>query len=374
MLGLSDIASVTLVGFAGGAVLGMAARIARFCTLGAIEDALYGGNRDRMLMWPMAAGVAVAATSLLSTLGLASPEEAAYLRFEFSPTASIVGGLMFGLGMALAGNCGFGALARVGGGDIRSLLIVLVIGITAYMTAIGPLADIRNTLFPRIESGNLAASSLPHWISAWSGIAPVAVSTLAAVLLLAAALRDRHFRCNRRAVFWSAMVGLAGASAWWGTTHVAENGFAFIPIEGHSFTMPLGEAVLQAMGVSSGLGGFSIGSIGGVVFGAWIGARVLHQFRWEACDDAGELRRQILGGALMGMGGVIALGCSVGQGLSAISVLATSAPVTVLSIAAGAVLGLRYLVEGGNAYGILLAPLARMIAGRRPPPGRKTPD
>ncbi|UUX51551.1 YeeE/YedE family protein [Nisaea acidiphila] len=364
MFGLTDTAAVTLVGFASGLVLGLASRIPRFCTLGAIEDALYGGNRDRIMMWPMAIGTAVAVTALLSAFGLAAVEGSVYLRFEFSLSASLAGGLMFGVGMALAGNCGFGALARIGGGDIRSALIVLTIGIAAYSTAVGPLAEMRNALFPREHAASLSDSSLAVLLEEVTSIPELYISLAVALLLVAPALTDPHFVRNRSAVLWSVLIGLSCTAAWFGTTYVAQTGFDPIPVESHSFTMPLGEILLQAMGVNS-LGGFSVGSVLGVVAGAWLGARIRHQFRWEACDDPGELRRQIFGAALMGVGGVIALGCSVGQGLSAFSALAISAPVTILAILVGAVLGLRYLVEGRNPFESLSAILPRLF-GKRP--------
>lgn len=354
MFGLSETAAVTLVGFASGIVLGLASRIPRFCTLGAIEDALYGGNRDRIMMWPMAIGTAVAVTALLSSFGLAAIEGSVYLRFEFSLSASVTGGLMFGVGMALAGNCGFGALARVGGGDIRSVLIVLAIGIAAYMAAVGPLAEIRTVLFPREPAARLADSSIPFGLESLTGIPALYISLAAAMLLIAPALTDPQFIRNRAAVLWSVLIGLSCAAAWFGTSYVAQTGFDPIPVESHSFTMPLGEILLQLMGADGDLGGFSVGSVLGVISGAWIGARIRHQFRWEACDDPGELKRQIFGAALMGIGGVIALGCSVGQGISAFSVLAMSAPVTLLSIVLGAVLGLRYLVEGRRPLELFL--------------------
>lgn len=368
MLALTDTAAVTLVGFASGLVLGLASRIPRFCTLGAIEDALYGGNRDRIMMWPMAIGTAIAATALLSAFGLIAVEGSVFLRFEFNFSASIVGGLMFGVGMALAGNCGFGALARIGGGDIRSVLIVLVIGVAAYAAAVGPLSGLRIALFPREQASGLSDSSLAVLIEEMTRIPELYVSLGAALLLVAPALTDPHFIRNRSAVLWSVLIGLSCTAAWLGTSYIARTGFDPIPIESHSFTMPLGEIVLQVMGASGGLGGFSIGSVTGVLAGAWIGARARHQFRWEACDDPGELRRQIFGAALMGIGGVIALGCSVGQGLSAFSVLAFSAPVTILSIVVGAVFGLRYLVEGRRPVEIVLSALTLLprLLGKRP--------
>ncbi|WP_193171834.1 YeeE/YedE family protein [Nisaea nitritireducens] len=362
MFALSDTAAVTLIGFATGAVLGLAGRIPRFCTLGAIEDALYGGNRDRIMMWPMAIGVAVAVTAVLAALGWATIEDSAYFRYEFSLSASIIGGLMFGIGMALAGNCGFGALARVGGGDIRSVLIVLVIGIAAYMAAVGPLAEIRTFLFPRTEAADPNAGSITGFIAEHTGFPALYIALALAVLLIAPALTDPHFISNRSAVIWSVLIGLSCSAAWWGTSYIAKTGFEHVPIESHSFTMPLGEIVLQIMGVGSPFGGFSVGSVSGVLCGALLGARIRRQFHWEACDDPGELKRQIFGAVLMGFGGVIALGCSVGQGLSAFSVLAWSAPVTAASISVGAIIGLRYLVEGSRMTDALLLPFQSLLA------------
>ena len=362
MFALSDTVAVTLIGFATGAVLGLAARIPRFCTLGAIEDALYGGNRDRIMMWPMAIGIAVAVTAVLAALGWAMIEDSAYFRFEFSLSASIIGGLMFGVGMALAGNCGFGALARVGGGDIRSVLIVLVIGVAAYMAAVGPLAELRSILFPRSEATDPSAGSITGFIAKHTGMPALYIALAIALLLITPALTDRHFISNRSAVIWSVLIGLSCSAAWWGTSYIAQTGFEYVPIESHSFTMPLGEMILQIMGVGSPFGGFSVGSVAGVLCGALLGARIRHQFHWEACDDPGELKRQIFGAILMGFGGVIALGCSVGQGLSAFSVLAWSAPVTAASISVGAIIGLRYLVEGGRMLDALLLPFESLLA------------
>ena len=114
----------------------------------------------------------------------------------------------------------------------------------------------------------------------------------------------------------------------------------------HSFTAPVGDMLLYLMTSSGGGLGFGIGSVAGVILGAVLGSWSLGHFQWEACDDARELGRQIFGAALMGVGGVTALGCSVGQGLTAFATLAWSAPVTLAAIGVGAALGLRYLIRG----------------------------
>ncbi|MDO7629600.1 MAG: YeeE/YedE family protein, partial [Loktanella sp.] len=121
-----------MVGAAGGLLLGLAARLGRFCTLGALEDFFYGGSALRLRMWGIAIGVAIVNSFGAAALGLIDLSTTAYLSQSLNIPASIIGGLMFGYGMALAGNCGFGALARLGGGDLRSFVIVLVIGLSAY--------------------------------------------------------------------------------------------------------------------------------------------------------------------------------------------------------------------------------------------------
>jgi len=148
------------------------------------------------------------------------------------------------------------------------------------------------------------------------------------------------------AIFWGAAVGLAIVSGWVGTYWVATHGFAAEPIETHTFVAPIGDTIYYSMTASGNALSFSVGSVLGVVLGAALGSGWKGHFRWEACEDPRELRRQILGAALMGPGAILAVGCSVGQGVSAFSVLAYSAPVAFIAIFAGAAIGLRQLIVG----------------------------
>ena len=127
---LGEANSSALVGLIGGIALGLAARIGQFCTLGAIEDLLYSSDNRRFRMWGLAIGVAIIGTQLAYHFNHLDIKQTIYLSRVWDPFATITGGLMFGYGMALSGNCGFGALARLGGGDIRSLLIVIVMGLS----------------------------------------------------------------------------------------------------------------------------------------------------------------------------------------------------------------------------------------------------
>src|SRR6056297_2426330 len=141
--GIPEPLLIALFGFGGGLILGLAARLGRFCTLGAIEDLLYQNSDTRLRMWGLAIGVAGLSAFALAGMGLFEIERNAYWVTPWSPLASVIGGLLFGYGMSLAGNCGYGALARFGGGDLRAFVIVLVMGIAAYAMMSGPLARLR---------------------------------------------------------------------------------------------------------------------------------------------------------------------------------------------------------------------------------------
>lgn len=342
---LGEPTAVALAGLVGGTLLGLAARLGRFCTLGAIEDALYGNDSRRLRMWGVAIGIAIIGSFSAMSLGVLPAESTLYLMLAWNPAASVIGGLMFGYGMALAGNCGFGALARFGGGDLRSFVIVLVMGLSSFAILSGPLAQLRLALFPPAPStGTLPGFA--HLIGDQFGISPTAPAILIGLLFIALSVSGQQMRRYPAMILWGAVVGLAIVSGWIGTAWVATNGFAATPVVSHTFSRPLGETMLYVMTSSGRSLTFGIGSVAGVLVGAFVGSLLKGHFRWEACEDPRELRRQITGAVLMGIGAVVALGCTVGQGLSAFSVLAFSAPVTMAAVFAGAALGLRQLITG----------------------------
>lgn len=333
------------IGLFGGVLLGLAARLGRFCTLGAIEDYLYGENDLRMRMWILAIGCGVVGSFGLMAMGVFDPASSFYLSQRWSPLASVVGGGLFGYGMAMAGNCGYGALARLGGGDLRAFVIVLVMGISAYVTLSGPLAWVRVALFPSTPAGPVP-NGIAHTLGDVTGLSVAAIGLVIGGLFIAVALTGGRLRNSRTSVFWAVAVGIAVTSAWAGMQYVHDNGFGDLPVVSHTFSAPIGEAILYSMTASGQTLSFGIGSVAGVLVGAFFGSLIKGHFRWEACEDPRELRRQIMGAALMGVGAVIALGCSIGQGLSAFSLLAFSAPITFAAIFAGAALGLRQLIVG----------------------------
>lgn len=342
---LGEANTVALIGLLGGIALGLAARIGRFCTLGAIEDVLYGADDRRLRMWGLAIGVAIIGSHAAMSSGLLEGSSTAYLDRVWNPFGSIVGGLMFGYGMALCGNCGYGALARLGGGDLRAFVMVIVMGLSAYFVMSGPLAHARVWLFP-VETGAQSPQGVSQFLDATFGIAPIITGLAVGGLIIAFTLTSAAFRTSPKHIFWGSVVGLAIVSGWVGTYWVAMTGFEAEPIETHTFAAPIGDTIYYGMTASGNTLSFSVGSVVGVVIGAFLGSFAKGHFRWEACEDPRELRRQITGAAIMGPGAILAVGCSVGQGISAFSVLAYSAPITFLAIFAGAAFGLKQLITG----------------------------
>ena len=147
-------------------------------------------------------------------------------------------------------------------------------------------------------------------------------------------------------LFWGTAVGVVVGVNWAAMQWAATKSFDAFRVEGFTFSEPLGETILYAMTSSGSSVTFAVGSVAGVWAGAFIGSLIRGHFRWEACEDPRELRRQIFGAMMMGGGAVIALGCSIGQGLTAMSLLTYGAPLTLISIYVGAALGLRALILG----------------------------
>jgi uncharacterized membrane protein YedE/YeeE len=337
-------AIAALIGLATGMVLGLAARMGNFCTLGAIESAIYGDDQRRLRMWGVVLGTAIFSTHLLAADGQIDLGATIYHAVAWNPLASVLGGTLFGYGMALAGNCGFGALARFGGGDLRSLVVVMVMAVFGYVTLNGPLAQLRVLLFPQVAAET--PQSYADLVASQLGLPPLVFATLVAAALVYWALSHAPLRETPRQIGWGVAAGLSVSFALWGTSALHDATFGAVPVEGHTFTATLGRSLIWLMTSSSGGLSFAVGSVAGVLAGAFLGSSLKGLFRWEACEDPRELGRQTGGAALMGIGGAIAMGCSVGQGVTGFATLAYSAPVTLAAIYFGAVFGLRRLIQG----------------------------
>jgi hypothetical protein len=332
-----------------GIVIGAAARLNRFCTLSALERHWYASDSSGLRTWVLAATVAIIATQALMLSGLVDLRRSFYLDPAFGWTGTILGGLAFGFGMALVGTCGFGALVRLGGGSLRSLVVLIVLGLSALAAQRGLIAQARVKAVDdlALDLGFAGDQSLGSLASAFAGVdlrLPVAV--LVAGLLLFWVFSSADFRHRLGHILTATVIGIGIAVGWvttsWGTRHAFEP----VQLEAGSFVVPVGDTLMQFITYTGVMPDYGVGLVIGVGLGAALVAWRKHDVRWEACDDARELGRHIVGAFLMGVGGVFAMGCTIGQGVTAASVLAISAPLAMVSVAVGARLGLSYLLEG----------------------------
>lgn len=334
-------------GLAAGAVLGVAGRAGRFCTLAMLEDAFFGSDYRRLKSFALAASVALLATQILAAVGIVDLSRSIYLTGSIGLGGAILGGLMFGVGMALVGTCGFGTLVRVGGGDLRAIVVFLVLGLSALATMRGITGMLRVALIEPLslrltEGSNQTLTSLLGAGSAMRAILVVAISAALAFWALA----DGRLIRSPRLLASGLAVGAAIAFGWFATGWLTDDEFDPVRVSSLSFVAPLGDAILYVATFSGARLNFGIGSVAGVVAGSFAAAMLARGFRWEACDDARELKRHMVGALLMGIGGIMSMGCTIGQGLSAFSTLAVSAPVTMVAIACGARLGLEFTMTG----------------------------
>ncbi len=334
-----------------GGVMGFAARHAHFCALNAIERWTYAGDASGMRAWTLAALVAMLVTQAMLYFGLIDVAGTFYLSAALGLTGAIAGGLMFGYGMALTGTCGFGALVRLGGGSLKSLVALIVLAIFALATQKGILSVPRVVLVDNlaIDLSPARSQSLPDLATSLVG-ADVAllVVGMAGLALAAFAFTGIGTIRGRPKMIAGAVIGLCVGLGWLVTSLAARHALEPVQIEAGSFVVPVADTIVQITAFTGTLPDYGVGLVIGVVLGAAISAVWRHDVRWEACDDARELSRHMAGAALMGAGGVMAMGCTIGQGVSAVSLLALSAPIVVGAIIVGARMGLAYLLEGSS--------------------------
>ena len=343
-----------------GIAAGVAAQYGRLCTFAAIEDALVAGDLRRARAFALAIGVAILATQSLSYAGLIDLIRTPYSapRLELLGLAS--GALLFGLGMALVGTCGFGLLVRAGSGDLRAVLSAVVLGIAAFAATAGLLAGPRIAIAQTgvVSLGGAGQGSLTRLIADAAGPGTAfAFALLLGAALLAFALTNMRALRKQRLLAAGVLLGLAVACGWLVTGTLGDP-FDAQRLESLTFVAPIGRVLLVAMGERMSAAGFAVLSVLGVVAGSFAVAFARRELRWEAFDDQREMRRHLLGAVLMGTGGVLAKGCTIGQGLSAASTLAVSAPIAILGMVLGARLGLAWLI-GPTALGAPRRPWAK---------------
>lgn len=342
-------------GFAIGLVFGAIVLATNFCTMGAVADIVTFGDYRRFRSWILAAGVALIGTQTLAALGAADLGQSIYMRGALDWLGSLAGGLIFGFGMVLAGGCPSRNLVRAGAGDLRALTSLAVMGLFAHMAMGGLLGPIRRAVqgaseiaLPAGVTPSLAdmATHMAGWNdAAWVRLAAAGVL---AALAFGYCFGDARFRSSWRHVLGGAAVGLC-AVAGWGVTTLAQDDFAEIRIipASLSFIRPVAESIdYLTRFTGAKIMGFGVAVTFGCVAGALGAALATGRFRILGFADPADTGRNLAGAALMGVGGVMALGCSIGQGVTGISTMAAGSFLAFAAMAAGAVLGVKYLERG----------------------------
>jgi len=346
---------VALLGLGLGAAFGAVVQRTNFCAMGSVSDIVYLEDWGRFRAWLLAIAVAIAGATSLDAAGLVDFGKTIYATPNFGWLGAILGGLLFGIGMTLASGCGSRSLARLGAGNLKSLVVVLVLGVFAYMTLRGLLGAAR---VAAIEPTNLdlraygvQTQRLPDLLASWTGFDPIRVQLgLAACIVLGLCwfcLKDRSFRASFHNLVSGVSIGLLVVAGWAATGIVGNDDFEPVPLASFTFVAPIGEALVYLMTWTGAKIGFGVASVFGVVLGAFAAARLSGEFRLEGFAGLADLRHHLAGAAMMGTGGVLALGCTVGQGITGLSTLAIGSLLAFAALIAGAVLGLKYLEHGG---------------------------
>lgn len=352
---------VSLIGLGIGLLLGWVSRYASFCTLGAITDSYASGDRSRLRMWLFAVGVAILGTQVLIMTSAIQVKDSFYLSQRLFWLSHITGGLIFGFGMVLASGCGARTLIRIGGGSLKALVVFLVMAIVAIITMRGLLGVLRVETLEKVFLPLDRPQDLANLLSGGLGLAVEQlrgwVTALAVLALTIYVFIGREFRAQPRLMFAGAMIGALVVAAWWTTGHlgfVAEDPNTLEPrfvatntrgIESLTFVAPLAYwlDLLMVWSDTSRTVTFGIATVSGVVLGALIHAIASKTFRWEGFQSRQDLSRHLIGASLMGFGGVVAFGCTIGQGISGLSLLAIGSVLTTVSIIAGAWMGLQWV-------------------------------
>jgi uncharacterized membrane protein YedE/YeeE len=340
-------------------VFGAIAQRTHFCTMGAVSDIVSMGDWTRMRMWVMAMGVAMVGFNAMVALGWLDAGKSLYGGPRVLWLSALVGGALFGFGMVLASGCGSKTLVRIGGGNLKSLVVFVVLGVSAFATLKGITALVRVATVDAFAITLAAGQDLPSLLAASTGIAkPILAAGLGLAIggaLIAWALARAEGRSSDN-LLAGIGIGAIVVAVWWVSGwlgHVAEDPStlqeAFLAtnsrrMEALSFVAPVAYAFDWLMFLSDRSKVLTIGivSVAGVVIGSATYAAAARTFRWEGFRDVQDTANHLVGALLMGVGGVTALGCTIGQGVSGVSTLSLGSFCALAAILAGAVAALRY--------------------------------
>lgn len=341
-------------------IVGVIMSRTNFCTMGAVADIVNMGDWLRMRMWLCAIGVAIIATQSLAAFGIVDLSRSLYTGTELPVLSFAVGGFLFGIGMVLASGCGSKTLVRLGGGSLKALVVFVMLGLAAYMTLRGVFAPLRVNVLDQIWRLEFSAGQdLPRLIGGdqvSTGLR-LLLAFVTGGALVALAFADREFR-RFEPILAGIGIGLGITAIWWISGSLAfvaehpetlEEAFVVTTAgrpESFTFVAPVAFTLelLLFWTDASRFVSVGIAAVLGMIAGSFAYALATRSFRWEGFRGPEDTANHLIGGVLMGIGGVTALGCTVGQGLTGLSTLATGSLIAFVFICLGAVAGLYYQI------------------------------
>jgi uncharacterized membrane protein YedE/YeeE len=326
---MSNLELVLLAGFFIGLVFGATGQITGFCLHRGLQERWRNSAGYKLQAFALALAVALLGTHVLVAAGWVDVGRSLYMAPGVSWLLLPLGGLMFGYGMVLSNGCGARALVLLGQGNLRSFLVLMCLGVAAYMTLTGVVAPLR------------------LWLSELSLVSPASVAVpqgaprhiVVAVFVLTLtvfALRKGAWKHGRRDLAGGAVIGGLVAAGWWTTGWLGADDFEPVPLASMTFVAPIGETIQYAMIATGSSLSFGIVIVLGVLAGSLVAAKVRGQYRLQGFESPQQMLRYLSGGAMMGVGGALALGCSIGQGLTGLTTLAYASMAASAAIIGGA--------------------------------------
>lgn len=313
-----------LAGLALGLVFGVAAQISRFC----LRRAVAGPQSERAsagAVWLTALATAIISFAIAAFFGLIDISDHRFASSELPIAALVLGGLAFGVGMVLTRGCVSRLTVLSATGNLRAIVVLLVFAVTAHAALKGVLAPIRTSL----GSVTMDAS-----IGSLSEV-PLLLALLAFGVASAAATLVYRSRPSASHVALGAVIGLVAVSGWAATSTLLFDEFDPMPVQTIAFTLPWSDTLFWTIASSAIPAGFGVGFIGGVLGGAFLSAAVRGELHLQSFEKPEQTLTYSAGGALMGLGGVLAGGCTVGAGLSGVASGSLAAIIALSSIALG---------------------------------------
>jgi uncharacterized membrane protein YedE/YeeE len=330
-------------GLAIGVAFGVTVQRTGFCLTAGFRGLWITDDRRKISSYALAVAVAVVATQTLEAFGLLDLSRSIYLSAPLSWLVIPLGGTIFGYGMITANACGSRSLVLLAQGNLRSFVVLLCLGISAYATLSGIIAPLRIAIAAPTTIGFGTLPSIPRHLEFALGanLARLLPAALLAAMLAIFAFSNGQFRNSPRDILGGVIVGLLIAAGWLATGYLGADDFEPGPVASLTFIQPVGETIQYVMLATGARVSFGIAVVCGVLIGALAAATATQSFNVRGFSRPGQMLRYMTGGTLMGIGGAMALGCSIGQGLTGLSTLAFGSFLAAAGIFVGSLLALR---------------------------------